>query len=359
VAYGIETMKLITAPEDITPQWLTNVLRSSGLLDHGTVTSLKTTGETTMLSDITRMQVHYSDDAPSCLPARLLLKASRLNPDLKLSVGSREIDFYSNIASHMPGAPVPRCFLAEYFDDDHYQILLEDLSETHASYSLSQIPPTETECRQIVRAIAKYQAFWWDHPELGKSIGVKPDARSIRGYCEWAQRIYPRFADFLGDRLSPGRRALYEEVLGGLERALSKRLANQTNLTLFHGDSHIGNYLFPYDGDTACIIDWQGWGVELGVLDLVSLMAMFWFPERRARLERPLLQLYHQRLLAEGMPPSYSWNDCWDDYRLEILKALFFPMSHWNMNLSPDIWWNHAERICSASVDLDCIELLR
>src|SRR6187402_975245 len=153
-----------------------------------------------MLSDITRLRVQYSDDAPADLPSRFLLKSSRAKPELKLSVGRREVDFYADIASQMPGALFPRCYAADYFDSEGtYQLLLEDLSETHVCHSLSQIPPAERECRQIVRAVAKYQAFWWDHPELGRSIGEKSSAQSIRGYCEWAERIYPRFADSLGD----------------------------------------------------------------------------------------------------------------------------------------------------------------
>ena len=353
-------MNSIIHAEEVSPQWLTDVLREDGCLTIGTVTSLDITSDTTLLSDLIRMRVQYSETAGDRVPARLLLKSSRLDPELTLSVGRREVDFYQKIAPQMTHAPVPRCYSALYFEEtDRYQLLLEDLSETHSSRPLSDIPATETECDQIVRAVARYQAFWWDHPELGKSVGTKPSAASIKGFCDWAGRMYPKFADHLGDRLSPEKRALYNETLTGLEGALTKRLLDRPNLTLYHGDSHIGNYLFPRDGDTACIIDWQGWGVELGVLDLVSLMALFWPPERRARQEKPLLQHYYRLLRQEGVPASYTWDDCWQDYRLEILKAMFFVVSHWKMGLAEDIWWDHLEWICAAADDLNCLELLR
>ena len=353
-------MNLVTTEADITPEWLTSVLYANGHLMRGVVTSVETTAFSTLLSSLVRIHVRYSDDATPGAPKSLILKASLSDPKLTLRVGRREVDFYNLVASRMEAPPVPRCYAACYSDDqDRYQLLLEDLSNSHAAHPQSQIPPTDRECRQILKAVAKYQAFWWDHSDLGQTVGMKPSPESIGAYCRWAEREYPRFADFLGDRLSPERRALYEEVLTGLEGALTKRLVGQPNLTLFHGDSHIGNYLFPTVGSVARIIDWQGWGVELGVLDLVSLMAMGWFPERRARLERPYLQQYHTHLIEAGVPASYTIDDCLQDYRLEILRAIFFPISHWNMGLSSDIWWNHCERVTSAALDLHCVELLR
>jgi hypothetical protein len=51
--------------------------------------------------------------------------------------------------------------------------------------------------------------------------------------------------------------------------------------------AHVGNLLYPRHGVASGIrlIDWAGWRVGRGVADLAYMMAVHWFPERRARLE--------------------------------------------------------------------------
>jgi hypothetical protein len=87
-------------------------------------------------------------------------------------------------------------------------------------------------------------------------------------------------------------------------------------------------------------------------------MGLLWFPNRRKQLEGPILEYYHSQLMAQGVSTVYSLENCRDDYRLMILKALFYPMAHWKMKQSSDIWWNHLERIIQAAQDLDCLEVL-
>lgn len=47
-----------------------------------------------------------------------------------------------------------------------------------------------------------------------------------------------------------------------------------------------------------CIIDWDGWNVDRGTMDLAYMIGLHWYLERRAQLEQPLVRWYHQRLLA-------------------------------------------------------------
>jgi hypothetical protein len=130
-------------------------------------------------------------------------------------------------------------------------------------------------------------------------------------------------------------------------------------LTITFEDVHAGNFLYPRDPakDTLRSIDWEQWGINIGPHDLAYMMGLFWFPERRARLEFPLLQRYHRRLVEHGVE-GYLWDDCWYDYRLSIIQHLFTPIWQWAHGTPPDIWWNHLERINCAFQDLNCQELL-
>jgi hypothetical protein len=360
---GVQNMEAITHPSEITAEWLTSVLHANGYLAGAEVVQVAQARPIiTLLNYLVPLQASFTAGAALDVPGQLLLKFNRPDPELGIpAVGAREVAFYREIAGRMAESPAPRCFDSAY-NEATYQsyLLLEDLSATHVAHSFTQIPPTTGDTYQIVKAVAQYQAFWWDHPTLGHEIGELPAGMTISAYCGWAGNTYLEFASFLGERLSRDRRKLYGEVLNKLEPALRQRLLPGRNLTLFHGDSHIGNYLTPVEPSShkTRIIDWDGWGIELGVNDLVSLMGLLWFPDRRKQLEGPILEYYHSQLMAQGVSTVYSLENCRDDYRLMILKALFYPMAHWKMKLPSDIWWNHLERIIQAAQDLDCLEVL-
>jgi hypothetical protein len=277
---------------------------------------------------------------------------------VKTPESGSEVLFYHHVAPRTVG-PLVRCFDAVYTAErGRLHILLEDLSDSHFSEVASQLPPTRAHCFSIVDAIAVVQAAWWERPPwavLGLSL---PDRQAMDARIADVRGRVARFMDFLGDRLSPERCDAYRAVLNGLPR-LYDRLLEGRAYTVVHDDIHAGNVLYPHKGDVESVrlIDWQTWHIDLGPKDLVHMMAVFWFPERRRRLELPLLRRYHERLGASGVR-GYSWDDCWADYRLCVLRKLFHPAWQWDTGHHPNIWWNHLERVWSAFDDLRCAELL-
>lgn len=129
-------------------------------------------------------------------------------------------------------------------------------------------------------------------------------------------------------------------------------------MNVVHDDVHIGNFLYPHNPSKhkIRIIDWQTWNVDVAVKDLAHMMAYFWFPERRKRYERMLLQYYHERLQAYGIT-NYSWETLYDDYRLCVIRKLFHPAWQWEMGDTASKWWLHLERVMLAYEDLECAEL--
>jgi len=104
-------------------------------------------------------------------------------------------------------------------------------------------------------------------------------------------KVFARFVDITGDRLSPERRRRCERMLAG-RRVLARRLVTNKDLTLVHGDAHVGNMLYPREGsgDRVRFVDWEIWRTRPGAWDLAYLMAVHWFPERRRSFEDRLLQ---------------------------------------------------------------------
>jgi aminoglycoside phosphotransferase (APT) family kinase protein len=168
---------------------------------------------------------------------------------------------------------------------------------------------------------------------------------------------FARFADRLGDSLPLQRRTLYERLLDAAPR-LFERYQTHRNVTLIHGDAHVWNIFLPRDGGNDLrLFDWDGWRIGIAASDLAYMMALHWYPDRRQRLERLLLDRYHATLLAQGVC-GYDRRALHDDYRWAVLWQLATPLFQVANNIPPVIWWNHMERIMFAVDDLGCRELL-
>lgn len=102
--------------------------------------------------------------------------------------------------------------------------------------------------------------------------------------------------------MPPERRDLYRRLLDQAHRLLA-RYHSHRNLTIVHGDAHSWNFFLPRHGgsENVRLIDWEGWTIDTATDDLAYMMAMLWYPDRRRRLERPLLDLYHAALLDNGV----------------------------------------------------------
>lgn len=350
---------VVTGPEDFVPDQLTERLRVRGALPFGRVTAIHA-GErrTTILSTIVPLRLEYSPDAPSEAPTRLLLKATRDGLDAGLrSVGEREVAFYGQAAPLMPGGPFPRCYDAEY-SSGRFHLLLEDLSETHMVLTEWPLPPNVEACERIVDTWAIFHAFWWRHPRLGREVGTFLDAAALAKIAAEYRERYERFAVTLGDRLWSGARAVYARMFDARERLYTPARLYAV-YTLAHGDAHVWNLLYPRDGAGTGIrlIDWDAWRVGRGVSDLAYMMAVHWYPERRARLEAQLIERYHTGLLAHGVT-GYGLDRLWEDYRLSVIGHLAIPVWQQSYGFHPSIWWPHLHRILAAFEDLGCAALL-
>jgi thiamine kinase-like enzyme len=209
-----------------------------------------------------------------------------------------------------------------------------------------------------IRAYARFHAAWWDDPRLGVEVGAFMDEAAIDRWLANYQQRFAAFADRLEDRLPWERRQIYERVLASSSKLLTRYRARR-HLTIIHGDAHVWNLMYPRDTtvDSLRLIDWDAWRLDLGAEDLAYMMALHWYPERRRRVEVPLLRQYHEALTSNGVT-GYSFEALWEDYRLSVVWRLAVPVWQSSMKLGPWVWWSHLERILLAFDDLRCEELL-
>lgn len=353
--------------DQATPAWLTHVLGRSGVLDRGAVTAVDLDSRPTSQAGMARLAVRYSPDAPQSAPRSLRLKLAH-SGQAAPALPSAEVAFFQHVAPRMPGFPTPRCIDAAGSEDGvRWHLLLEDVSDTHEQPPYP-VPPTDLQCYSAVETLARLHATWWEHPDLTR---IAADARirvrtvaELDAVVERTERAVAAFVDFLGDRLSPARRGVFERLLA--HRATLHRCQLSRPRTVAHGDSHWWNFLYPLgdsDGGAGTgaqpvlVIDWAHWTVGGALEDLAHAIALMWFPDRRQRLERPLLEHYHALLCALGVS-GYSWEDCWHDYRLFAATRPFMLAFQWQRKGVPLVWWNNLERAMLAFEDLRCAELL-
>lgn len=336
-------------------------LDRSGVLGGGYVRSVEVVSSFQKLRSHTfRLRVHY-DDPLEGNPPSLILKMGHLDSAGRPAYANRrETAFYRNIAPALPKPPlVPFCFeAAAATESDTWHLLLEDLTDSHFIATEWPLPPTREQCENIMRSQARFHAALWDSPLLGATVGNwrDPDAfdRDLRSFAE----VFTRFTDRFGEIIPPDRRILYQRLLDQAPRLLA-RYHSRRNLTMIHGDAHWWNFFLPRQaGDgNARLIDWENWSIETATDDLAYMMAMLWYPDRRRRLEQPLLDLYHAELLANGVS-GYDRQKLNDDYRLSTLWLIKRPIVQAAHNIAPRVWWNNLERIMLAVHDLGCRDLL-
>jgi hypothetical protein len=350
------TSAVLDKPENVTPDWLTEVLSRKPGLAGARVASVKVSrSNPTVVSFIARLTVAYDGVPPAGAPTQLFLKMTK--DDFKFEdggvPGKREMTFYRDIVPAMADPPVPVCYDAAFDPEKkRFHLLLDDLSDSHRE--LDPIPPTVPECERLMEAYARLHASMWGDTRLGNGIGELPDFDG-----DWSDTagFLASFVERMGDRLSAERRARCERIVAAYPR-LKSRFASTRHLTLTQGDSHVWNLLYPRDAGSGdvLLVDWDAWRIRPGVWDLAYMMAVFWYPSRRSAVEDRLLQHYHRALLARGVR-GYDMAALRHDYRLGVIAMLEVPL--WQArNIPAWIWWGHFERVMLAFEDLGCEKVL-
>ncbi len=357
--------KVLNSAEQITPEWLTDVLFRHGYLTQGQVIAIHQSNSfKTLVSAITQLEVQYSNDAETSASTHLLIKMA--HPDLSEAhkdVGKREVEFYQAVLNNnINNLPVPHCYDATYEQETgKFHLLLDDLTSTHYVLRDWPVPPTIPQCEMVIDSLARLHAHWWGIKHFGQEIEPQwqSEAEAEKNVQKALQK-FAAFADYMGDNLSEHRKRFYEYALAKVPALYVQRFKERKHLTLVHGDTHLWNYMYPLnpEQDQVLMIDWQSAGISLAAGDLAYMITVHWYPERRARLELPLLKRYYQHLLKHGVK-DYSWDDFWNDYRLDFAGMIYNAIWQWSVHLPAHLWWNHFERNALAFEDLHCMELLQ
>ncbi|MDE0469846.1 MAG: phosphotransferase [Candidatus Poribacteria bacterium] len=312
---------------DITPQWLTEALCSTGTLPNVVVTSLciEPIAEFTCAGQLARLHLSFNQPQ-STLPSTLVAKLHA--PDEPLRAKTRpftpdkcEILFYQHLADEIH-LRTPYCYYsAMNVTDGKYVRIFEDLTPAKVGDQIRGSTAEETAL--ALRAIAGFHAHWWQSEKLEGFdwlAGLPTDSDSInRWILDQYRNAFPIFVSKVGVLLTDVAKAFGEQLP---EKLTDKSQFRKPPRTLVHGDFRLENVFFgPSLGKQSfAVIDWQDISRGEGVWDVAWFIGgCLQVTSNRQVEEQQLLKIYHETLKANGVN-GYTFEVCWEDYRLAMSR---------------------------------------
>jgi aminoglycoside/choline kinase family phosphotransferase len=335
-------------PGDITPEWLTGVLREGGHLPEGVVSAVALepiAADRGFTGVVSRIRPTY--DGAAGAPASLVAKlptarrespsAYRLAQGISAEAARRhfercatEVAFYREVAPD-GGCAVPRVYHA-VTDPERLSIvlLLEDLSAGTDGDGLAGCTPAQA--KALLEAVAPLHARMWQRPAPGWAAPFVTDP--LANQQSYASRVEPFLARH-GPALSPEVRGLLRRLQSNYAAVLAE--LNRTPHTLMHGDLHLDNVVFFDDPDTdrpAVVLDWQGVRRGPAAVDVASMLFEALNADDRREAEEWLLRHYLALLSVNGVA-NYSLGQLRKDCRLALLCQVVGKVG-WLADTDPD-----------------------
>ena len=320
--------RIPSGPDEITPEWLTQALRSTGVATESQVTSVTSdmmAAGQGFAGQLARLEPTYASREEGA-PTSIVAKFPSAHPptrELLNRVGAyqREVRFYEEIAAQVE-LRTPVCYYSALDPRaGDFILLLEDLSSLRAGDQVSGC--TEEEADLAVRNVAKVHVAWWESSRLDTHPWLSLSDADIDAAQQMYAQSYGPFLEALETDLPDE----FVEVVRRLEPHVAeiKRELSRPPVTLLHGDFRLDNLLFGrHDSDPSlAVVDWQACRRGRGVGDIAYFMAMSVDGSKRAEIEMDLLHAYHE-VLVEGGVRDYSFDRCLHDYRLAILDRVSF-----------------------------------
>lgn len=320
---------VIANVSEITPEWLTQALKSNGSIKSSvTNVNLGVIGTGIgLMAELARLELTFEgpEDMPSVVIAKIAAQNENRDVARILDFYNREANFYNKIADQIP-FKVPDSYFAKV-NDDTYDciILMQDLGDVSPNDQL--VGSSAEEAFSAIERIASMHAIFW-----GK-VGT-PDS-------SW---MFDNMSDYEAERLQtllylPALAPAMEKFAGSLDtnsRDILTRVGEQyqdfwsriksPQETFIHGDYRQDNFIYSQGSLDAVILDWQISGRGKGIFDLTYFICQSLQPDMRKKIEKELIEFYVEKL-KEGGVTDYSVEQCWGDYRRMVLGCLVYPVT--------------------------------
>lgn len=317
-------MKTPTKLEDLTEAWLTEGLRSGGVLEGTAVARFDVEAigaDYGFLSTVGRVCMEYDAPAPDA-PTSVVVK---LEPDAgtlremgdDLHAFEREIRFYEEIAPHAP-IRLARLYFATT-DPPDFAMVMEDLSFAQPGDQVRGLHAPQV--RKAAADMGRLQGSFWGEKALAR-FDWMPDSNGAGADFE---ELWPSFVEHFGHCLTKEGRKLGDRVaprMGWVDSEIAARPK-----TIVHTDLRADNLMLGEVGtaEEILILDWQIAIRSMGAFDVARLMGGSELPEERHGHQLDVLRSWHDAVVEAGVT-DYPWDEALRDLRLGALSALCYPV---------------------------------
>jgi hypothetical protein len=316
------TDTVLRAFGDVTPDFLTEVLRERGWIGDATV--VEAPAETVgagLMGICARYELRLDREVPGAARSVVGKFAAQDETarEFMASSGYRnELCFYQHFASQV-SVRAPGCAHAAIDDDGWFTLILEDCAPMEPGDQLRGCTVGQVEA--AVRELVGLHAPLWDSAELethacfADRINVEPELLVVG-----LQAVVPGFIDRYGAAFAPDEVAFYERFGASVGNWFAARPARRS---VMHSDFRPDNLLFSPEAvaPAVAVVDWQGFTRGCAMSDVSFLIGNALAPEVRRAHEEQLVRGYHDALVAAGVT-SYPFDECWDEYACSLLSAL-------------------------------------
>ncbi len=359
----------IPAPHEITAEWLTDALRSAGTITDASVTSFELASDIAagvgFMGLLGRLSVEY--DKENAGPKSIIAKfpaAAPENREIAQIFRFYEIEarFYEQIADGIELRTPRRYYSDINLDSGDFILLLEDLAPAQVADQIAGLSHDQVQLATL--ELAKFHASWWEDPRLEEydwMWSINHPVRAATSQQSYQQAWGP-FVESFGKAVPPEILEIGERFGEQMIDILNKLAAKPRTIT--HGDYRPDNLFFatPEGGDPLTVIDWQIMSIGRGAFDFAYFLNGTLPPTERKARESELMKLYHNTLVAGGVT-GYSFDECWEDYRISTLFCwLYTVIALGSLDVANErglaLFTANIERNVAAMTDLNAGELL-
>jgi len=289
---------IITDPADLSREWLTDVLRASGL-DVGVRSFRSEPVGTGQMAHNERIFLEYEGDSNEG-PATLVGKFPSPSEESRAAGAAggyrAETLFYTELAEGL-SIRTPECLYGAISEDlTTFTLLLEDLAPAEQGDQIRG--GSDAEIEAAVRNLAGLHAPRWADASLGDIEWLSQGTSDA--YVLFIEMGTPVFLERYKDRLSTEDAETLQSFASRVRRWVELCPPART---LVHGDYRLDNLMFEpaADGVRVSTVDWQTLSVGCGGQDLAYLLGNSSAPEQRRSHEAHMLDVYRESMAALGV----------------------------------------------------------
>lgn len=339
---------LITSPDQINPDWLTQRLREGGCLPYFRVRDIRLLHSRESDSAILHtLRLRFSDiSVTRTLPDTAVLKVCHAGHPL----ADREVTFYGRLLPELKQSygdielSICNCYDAFYdIDADQSHVLLAGLLDSYKGQSEAN-PPSRRHFAQLADALARIHTCFWEDKRLGHTLGISLGEWGLDAGLARQREGYERFLADRMIRLDSAQRAAFDMVVGKMPADFRERRLSGRNQTIIHGNLEPAN--LHYSHHDCRILDWKHWRLGLAAEDLANMIAFHWIPAKRRFEEPRFLQRHWGEMRRCGLR-DYTYEAFLRDYRIAVGTRLGEMIGSWRIEDWRDGKWQRWDAIAN------------